>query len=255
MSRRKFAFLVCLLLLAPLAALAQQQEPSTFTDVAEWTIPRAQWAEYEAFNKKNVQPIFEKLLADGTIISWGIFTTMVHQEDRETHGSWFEATSIANLEKALAELIKTPNPIINGTGIKHHDLLLRSPSRRSRAGAGSNGYLWVSSSHVQPGKGQDWRELFDKYTKPVYDELLANGTISSYWLQVEYVHTDNPGWRSVVYVAPNADAIDKVRAAFDAAAQKRGADANRGIGQSFADVTVAGAHRDYAARVISYGQK
>jgi hypothetical protein len=256
MSRNNLAFALALVLLAfAPAAQAQQQDPGTFTSVAEWTIPRAQWAEYEAALKKDTVPVLQKLQADGTIISWGVYTTMVHQEDRETHGQWFEAASIANLEKALAELVKTPNTTINNPAVKHHDFVLRNSLRRSRAGSGMNGYLWVSSSEVQPGKGGDWRELFDQYNKPVYDELVANGTIAAYWLVTEYVHTLSPAIRWVAYLTPVADGIDKVRAAFAAAAEKRGPDANRGVGRAFADVTVAGVHRDYAARVTSYAVK
>ncbi len=258
MSKRAFFMLTAfaLLLLAPtLVSAQQQQEPPTFTFVAEWAVPRAQWADFVNFNEKNGKPVLDKLLADGTIIGYGTFATIVHQEDRETHGTWFEATSIANIEKALGELLKLPpNPAIT-TGAKHHDFLLRLVLHRSKTASGTNGYLWVSSTQVQPGKGQEWRELWDKYNKPVYDELLANGTILAYWIDVEQVHTDNPNWRYVVYLAPNADAFEKINAAFEAAAQKRGPDANRGIGRAFADVTVAGVHRDYFARVTHYAQK
>ncbi len=217
--------------------------------------PRAQWANFVDFNEKNGKPVLDKLLADGTIIGYGTYATIVHQEERETHGTWFEATSIANLEKALGELLKLPpNPAIIA-GAKHHDILLRSPLHRSKTARGTNGYLWVSSTQLQPGKGQEWRELFDKYTKPVYEELLANGIILAYWIDVEQVHTDNPNWRHVVYLTANADAIGKVGAAFEAAGQKRGPDANRGIARAFADITVAGAHRDYFARVTNYARK
>ena len=257
MSKRTMLVLAALVLAlaAPLASWAQQQEPPTFIRVADWTIPRGNWEEYVAFTKKNVQPLFEKLMADGTITGWGFFSTAVHEEDGYTHGSWYSANSIANSEKALAELVKLPQSPIITAGPKHRDYLLRAPLLRTRAASGSNGYLWVSGTLVQPGKGQEWRELWDKYTKPVYDELLANGTIVFYAINVEQVHTLNPGQRWVVYVAPSADAIDKVRAAFEAAGQKRGADANRGIGQAFADVTVAGVHRDFFANVTSYAQK
>jgi hypothetical protein len=222
--------------------------------VSEWVIPRAQWAEYEAFNKKSAQPLFERFLADGTILSWGIYATVVHQEERETHGSWFETASLANVQKVLAELAKlAPNPVINT--VKHHDFLLRAPLRRNRAASASSGYLLVNSILVQPGKGQEWRELFDKYNKPVYEELLANGTISTYWVHVEQVHTDDPGRRYVVYVVPNADGLDKVGAAFQAAGRKRGTEANQAVGRAFTDVSVAGSHRDYFARIINYSQK
>ena len=256
MKRRIFWFLatVCSLAFVPLVGLAQQPAPSTFIYVSEWVIPRAQWTEYEASNKKDVQPVFERLLADGTIISWGFTSTLVHQEEGITHGSWYEATSMANLEKVASELRKLPpNPILNG--VKHDDILLRTTIRRSRPANGTNGFLWVNWAQVQPGKGQEGRELFEKYNKPVYDELVANGTISVYSLQERYVHTDNPNWRAVVYVTPNAEGIDKVRAAFDAVAQKRGPEANRAIAQAFAEIAVPGVHRDYAARVLSYGQK
>ncbi len=257
MSKRVSLLLamLALMLLAPLAASAQQQEPPTFTYVSEWAVPRAQWLEYQAAREKNTKPIFEKMLADGTIIGWGMYTTAVHDESGITHGVWYEATSIAALERVLGEFLKLPPSPMQLAATKHHDYLLRSTLHRSKAASGSNGYLWVSSTQVQPGKGQEWRELWDKYTKPIYDELLADGTILGYWIDVEQVHTDNPNWRYVVYLAPNADAVGKVGAAFEAAGQKRGAEANRGIGRAFADVTVAGVHRDFFARVTHYAQK
>lgn len=248
------AVLVVLLVLPLLASAQMQQEPPTFTMVSEWVIPRAQWDDYVAFGKKNAQPVFEKLLADGTIIGWGMYETIVHQEDRETHGSWFEATSIANIEKTLAELRKLPpNPIINT--VKHHDFLIRSPLARRKVGNGTNGYLLVASTKVQPGKGQEWRDLYDKYTKPGYEEAFANGLLTGFWIDVEQVHTDDPGLRYSVLLFPSADAMDKFGAAGQAAAAKRGAEANQAIGRMFADVSVAGVHRDYFARVIAYGQK
>jgi hypothetical protein len=258
MSKRVLILLAgfVFVLLAPLAALAQQQEePPTFTFVSEWAVQRAQWADWVAYQDKNLKPIFDKLLADGTIISWGTYVTIVHDESGITHGSWYEANSIAAIERVLGEIAKLgTNPLIS-TATKHRDYLMRSPLRRANAASGSNGYLWVNANQVQPGKGREWREMFDKYSKPVYDELLANGTILAYWIDVEQVHTDNPNWRYVVYVSPNADALAKVSAAFEAAAQKRGADANRGISRSFADITVAGMHRDFLARVSHYAQK
>lgn len=258
MQRRMlwFCAAVCSLVLVPGVGRAQQPTPSTFIYVSDWTIPRAQWREFEASEKGNLQPILERMLADGTIVGWGLFSTLVHEGDGYTHGSYYAANSMANLDKVAAELQKLPpNPILSG--VKHQDLLVRTLIRGSggRAGGGTDGFLWVNNLQVQPGKGQQWRELFEKYQKPVYDELLTNGTITSYNVNVGYVHTQSPQWRYVVYITPNADGIDKVRAAFDAAAQKRGPDANRAIAQALAEVTVAGAHRDYAARLLSYGQR
>ncbi len=257
MSKRVSLLLamLALMLLAPLAVSAQQQEPPTFTYVSEWAVPRAQWADWVAYAQKNTKPIFEKAMADGTIIGWGMYTTVVHDDSGITHGSWYEATSIAAIEKVGAELAKLPQNTILTAATKHRDYLLRSTFHRSKAASGSNGYLWVNATQIQPGKGQQWRELWDKYNKPYFEELHASGTLLAYWIDVEQVHTENPGWVYVVYTAASADAVDKVGSGLAARAQKRSPEENRAIGEAFAGVTVAGTHRDFFARVSHYSQK
>jgi len=247
--------MLALMLLAPLTASAQAQEPPTFIYVSEWAVPRAQWADWVAYAEKNAKPIFEKAMADGRIIGWGMYTTRVHDESGITHGSWYEATSIAAIEKVGAELAKLPQNTILTAATKHRDYLLRSSLRRAKASSGSNGYLWVNANQIQPGKGQQWRELWDKYTRPLLDEQLANGTLGAYWIEVEQVHTENPGGVYVVWTAPNADSVDKFFGAVAARAQKRSPEENRAIGEAFAGVTVAGSHRDFFARVTHYSQK
>ena len=241
-------------LLLPVAAQAPPEPPS-YTFVAEWNVPRAQWAEVTANFEKNSRPVLDRLMAAGTLTGWGSFASAVHSVDGPTHGTWFSASSVANIQKAFDELVRAPvNPAMESA--RHWDYYLRSITSKSKSvSAGSSGYLWVSSTKVQPGKGGEWRDLWEKYGKPVFDELLANGTITSYSVDAEYVHTDDPGWRHIVYTAPSADAIDKFGAATQAANQKRTAEERRAIGDSFAAVTVAGTHRDFFARVVSYAHK
>lgn len=246
--------LLCLLAAAPMVALAQQQEPPIFTFVAEWDVPRAQWGDYTAFGEKNARPVQDRLAADGTLMNWGNYATTVHEEKGITHGVWYTAHSVAGIEKALGEFLKLPpNPAVFGA--RHQDYLLRSLIHRGRATSASSAYLWVSITVVQPGKGQQWREHWEKYSKPTYDELFSNGTISEYTVYVEHVHNHDPAMRYVVYVAPTADGVDKVRAAFAALEQKRSGEENRAIGAAFAEVTVPGTHRDYFARVSTYWHK
>jgi hypothetical protein len=197
----------------------------------------------------------ERLLAEGALVSYGAFTSIVHETGGTTHGVWWEAPSIAGIMRVRDELLQQPpNPaMVAATG--HRDYFLRSLIHRSRSVSPTSGYVWVSYNQVQPGKAREWRELWEKYTKPVFDELLANGTFSMYEVQVEQVHTDDPGGRFVVYVAPSADAADKVRAAFAALSQKRGEVETRAIAGAFADVTVPGTHRDFFAQVVIYATK
>lgn len=241
---------LALCLLVPVTAAAQQQprEPDVYTYVAQWGVARAQWAAATAQFDRLVRPVLERRVADGTLVGWGRFETVVHEENGMTHGNWWTATSIAGLERVREELIKLPpNPAL--AGASHSDLLLRSLISRGGATAPSSGYLWVAAFQVQPGKGQEWRDLWDRHVKPVFDELLASGAISSYSVDVEHVHTQNPGWRYIVYVAPNAEGVDKVRAGLVPFFQ------NRAVMDEFNSVLVPGAHWDYFARIPAMGQK
>lgn len=252
---KKRIAVLALLVLCALPALAQQAEPPNYIWVAEWNVPRARWDEVSAGFEKNTRPILDRLMAAGTITGWGWFSVSVHSAEGASHGIWFMTSSVGANQKAFEELVKAPTaPAL--TESKHWDIFLRSIFFKSRTvAAPASGYLWVNSTRVQPGKGQDWRELWEKYNKPVFDELLANGTITAYSVDSEFVHTDDPGNRYVVYVTPTADGVDKVIAAQQAVGQKRTAEERRAIGDAFAAVVVPGTHRDFFARVVSYAHK
>ncbi len=244
---------LCLPLVAAFVARAQQPEPLVYTYVALWGVPRAQWDEFTAFGERSIRPVLERRLADGTITSWGNFATVVHEVDGFTHGIWWQASSIATIERVREELIKLPpSPAI--TGARHRDHLFRSLIHRSHAASGS-GYLRVIARRVESGKGQEWRELWEKYDKPTYDELLANGTISFYEVQLEHIRTEDPRLRYTVYITPTADALDKVVAAFLALEQKHSPEERRAVDAAFREVIAAGTRRDYFARIVSYAQK
>jgi len=126
---------------------------------------------------------------------------------------------------------------------------------RTRSAGPTSGYFNVSFVQIQTGKGERYRELWEKYAKPVYEELFNNGTILAYGLDAEWVHTDDPGYRFSWFAAPSADAVDKVNAAFDAAREKVSPEARGAIFAAFADATVPGSHRDSFERLTHYAHK
>jgi hypothetical protein len=245
---------LCLLLALPVAAGAQQPAPPVYTFVAEWSVQRDKWLETSAFMDKSLRPIMERLVSDGTLVNFGTYETLVHQEDAETHGLWWSATSVAGIEKARLEAIKVPQPP-GLLGARHHDYFLRKAVGTQRTGSGSGGYLRVASYVLQPGKGMQWREWWDKYTKPVYDALVADGTLLFYTMYVQQVATSNPSTRMVVSVAPSAEALDKAYAAFNAASEKRSAEERTAVDAAAAATVVADSTRGYLARVSAYSMK
>jgi hypothetical protein len=258
--RSSIVLALSLVLLTPVVAVAQQMpaaapEPPVFTFNPDWSVPRALWDSLGKYFDRDTRPVLERRVADGTILSWGRYQTVVHQPNGGTDGFWWSATSMAALERVIAELLPTAsrNPALLAA-TSHQDGMYRSIIQRRRPGAGS-GYLLVSATQVQPGKGAQYRELWEKYTKPLYDSLLTAGVITMYSLDVEQVHTQNPGWRYFYYLTPTPDGVDKVFAAGQALGQRRGPDVGRAIADQFAEVTVAGAHWDFLGRVTGFAVK
>jgi hypothetical protein len=255
MIRKRLSLFVVVLLLASAAAaqMAPSSEPPVFTYVAEWNIPRAQWAEYKTF-AQSAQPILDRLVASGTITGYGTYEAFVHEIDGPTHGTWWTASSISNLDKARVELLKL-TPTQGQLQAKHRDYLLRSLIHKGSSVKPGSGFLVVSYNLVLPGKANDWRQLWEKYQKPIFDELVANGTITQYGLDVEQVHTSDPNGRYVWYTTSGPDGVDKVGAALNAANEKRTEQERQTLALQVAAVSDGKMHRDFYANVTAYAHK
>ncbi|MCH8245138.1 MAG: hypothetical protein IH951_01875 [Bacteroidetes bacterium] len=241
--------MLLVLVLAPPASKAQPQEPTIYTFTAHFDVPRPQWAEMTTNVEQNVRPVMERMLADGTIESWGNEERIIHEENGTTHGLWWAATSIAGLERVREELIKIPSsPALNNP---HHDHLMESIIHRGKTAGPTGGYLYVEIIKLRPGSGQTWRQLWEKYFKPTYDELLDDGTILSYEVSNEYVHHGDPRFRSILTVTPSAEAQGKVDAAYNAIFERGGA----AIIAALNSVSIRSEHRDVFARVLNYAHK
>ncbi len=239
--------LLCVLAAAP-AVAAQQHEQWVYTYVAEWQVPRAQWADYTAGVEKNTKPIVQRRLADGTLISWGTYETVVHTLDGPTHGLWLQSHTLAGLTRTREELLKNPpSPALSAS--KHWDYLLRSVAHRAGPSAERTGYLRVVGTLTKPGKGDQWADAIKKYLQPAFDELLANGTLLYYAIDSQYVPTENPGLRYVVFIYPNAEAMDK----FAEAIAARVAQAE--FTAAMSETSAPEQRRDYMAQVTHYAHK
>src|SRR5580704_11179144 len=100
--------LLGLILLTGIAPSASAQDQPLLY-ITEWQIPHAQWAIWEAFEQTSYKPMFEKLMDDHAIQSWGLYTHTIHTPDGPTHGLWFSAAGMKGVEAALNAMAGLPS--------------------------------------------------------------------------------------------------------------------------------------------------
>jgi hypothetical protein len=96
---------------------------------------------------------------------------------------------------------------------------------------------------VKPGKGNDYRKIWEKYNKPVLDKLLADGTVLAYGLAVEEVRTEGSFTHFTWYDTKDLAAMDKIRAAFIADRDHRSQEEQDAITHQFLSVLDVDASR------------
>lgn len=254
MLRRLFVLAVLLLVFALACpstwAQGSSAQPPLFTYVSEWNTPRAQWADM-AKVEAEIKPAMDALVADGTLVGYGTYENRIHSEQSPTHGSWFQADSLANIFKALdkvyAQAGATTAPAQAAS--KHWDFLFISTHHGAKAYTGS-GYLRVISSELKPGKGEAFLAAYRQYILPVYQKLLADGAIVDYELDTEYVMGNAPGRYFSAVVTKDAEGLDKVRTAIADLFEK-----NPAAAEALTSPAVPNSRRDLLAHVTNMSRK
>ena len=256
MKARAIGVLCCVVACAFMAAsstkaqTAPAEKPPVYTYVSEWAVPRAMWADYKKEDDADVDAL-KKAVADGTLISSGSFAVLNHQEGAPTHGTWFSASSMANLMKVLEGLRTAPgatSPVLAAS--KHWDYILSSTNYNGHPGTFTNGYLRVATWPAKAGGNDPDGKILKATMVAILEKLFADGALHSYTIDQETVHSADPGTRFVVFVANGAEGLDK----FNAAITDMGKN-NPALGAAYGTLVDAHGHRDTLARVNSMTSK
>ncbi len=261
--RTRLVLALAMSLLFVASAAAQQIEPIIY--VADFTVKPGKDADFMDLVKKYDAPVFDQLLKDGVIMAWGVDVPVLHTAGGATHSFWWAMPNVGALDKVFAALEEMEKKMA-GEGIeekflaavdvsKHSDVLLReiiTGSGSAQPANDSGGYLWLSFTKVNPGKGDEYRKLWNEYNKPVYDKLVAEGAIYGYAVGVQEAKTTNDFTHYTAVPMPNLAARDKVVAAFKADRDARTA-ADRSIMlNSFLGVLDATASRAFILRSVIF---
>ena len=235
---------------ALLSISAGAQDQTHYTYVSHWAVPRGEWANFEK-QEKDDDATMQKLVADGTIISWGDASRSVHTESGYTHSNWFTATSRANLLKALEVLSgsSSTSPAIIAT-TKHEDEFLHTIYHGGKSASAATGYLRVAFWQIKPDSGEAFEFAFKTTLKPLLDQEVTKGTLLMYNFDAQEIHSDAPGGYNLAMLYPDGAAMDRF---YDdlTAAEKENSTAF-GIAEGMME---GKEHRDMLFRVTAFEHK
>jgi len=218
-----------------------KEKAPMYSYISNWVLPRSQWAEMEKADTTN-EKILSKALSSGTLVSYGHDETLIHKADGETHDSWWSATSMAGVLNVLEQFYAvgtTTSPVL-ASATKHWDNLYVSRYYNWHAGSWKNVYTHVGVYKLKTDAPDDAVETLSKNLMvPLFEKLLADGTIHEYEVDTEAIHTESPGTFMVVYICSNGEALDKVNAAVQGAIK-----ADPLAGSAFGSMTESNGHRD-----------
>lgn len=258
--RRLLSVLTVALLLASAAVAQDMEEMKPVSYLAEFEIHPAKTQAFIDLVKKYDKPVLDRLMTEGAVLAWGLDTTVIHREGGSNFLFWFVTADYAGMDTTFAELEKLEASIppedmakfMDSVDLKkHHDHILRAIHLNvSPTPPTGRVYTNYSSVRVKPGQGSAYLELYKKYTAPVLDGLVADGTIYGYGLDREDFHTEAPQWRFIWIVVPNLAAFDKVDAAFETAREALSRAERSIMENQFREKTEPGEHRDYFFRSV-----
>ena len=243
-----------------------QPQPQPLTFYYDYTVRLGQDAEFMELVKTVGAPVRDKLMADGVILAWGIETPVLRYPGGTTHLIWFSVANWGGVDKVLsgmeAQLQKLAAEDAKRTASAHaskqkppmttaerqqavfdmsktRDWLARDlvSNYGPNPPAGTLPITRYNFIKVKPGMGPEYRRTWEKYNKPVFDKLIADGALLAYGLSAEEVKTDGDFTHFVWMATSDMAGLDKIAAAFAADRARRTDDEQKTIADLFANVT------------------
>lgn len=263
---RKMLLLPLAFLFVCSAVMGQQAQPQPLTFYYDYSVKPGKEEEFMELIKTVGAPVRDKLMADGVVLAWGMDTPVLRYPGGTTHLIWFSVANWDGVEKVLsgmeAQLQKMAaddaKRVESAHGGKQKPPMTTAERTREVFDMSKTrdwltrdllsnygphppaGFLPITRYNfikVKPGKGAEYRRAWEKYNKPVFDKLIADGVVAAYGMAVEEVKTDGQ-WTHFIWIA-TADmaAMEKIGPAFNADRARRSEEERAAIAELFASLT------------------
>jgi hypothetical protein len=203
-----------------------KEKPRLIKYESYWTFPPAHWGDVDKDNATSNQKAFAPALTDGTLVGYGDDENLVRSREAFTHSNWWLANSTADVLKVLDAFEKggasSSSRLINSA--QHWTQKYYTQFYNWKAGSwkGAYGKRWTLTLRRGINPDDAMRALAWFYV-PLFESLLADGTIVEYDIDTEEVFgysADSAGQVTMAYVTPTADGWTKVGKALTAAYEK-----------------------------------
>jgi hypothetical protein len=280
MKTRLF-FCLFVILLSCISSFAQQSQPQMqpLTFWYEYTVNPGKEEEFMDLVKTVGQPVRDKLMADGVVKAWGVETPLLRVPGNATHLIWYAVADYAGVDQVdsamRAQIAKLNDEATksgaakkgqkSGTSVtarlgeiadmsKVHDYLTRDLVIGFGPPSGSAALPFVRYNFVKvkAGKGSDYRKAWEKYNKPVFEKLAADGVVMAYGLSLEEIRTDGDFTHYVWYAVKDLASFDKVRAAFMADRDRRSQEEQDSLTSLFVSLQDTDASRSEVVRSLIF---
>ncbi len=205
-------------------------------------------------------PMYDRLLGEGTLSSWGIAIPINHNLDDTwnfmlwtTFADWGDVGKLqAGFESMFAS--RTPEQMMENqkayadatVGGAHHDWIVRHRVHEVEPGERVPRYFDVAYWTATPGMGEKLIELYKSVAAPIYAKLKAAGTIQGYGIFTPELH-GHLGWTHLSWasVADLAD-VDAVNQALEEGITEEQA-------AEFMSMVEWGSHKDQILLIVHLG--
>ena len=265
---RKILLLPLVFLLVCSAVSGQQTppKPQPLTFYYDYTVRPGQEEGFAELVKTVGAPVRDKLMADGVILAWGIETPVLRYPGGTTHLIWFSVANWGGVDKVLTameaqlqKLAAEDAKRVESAHANQQKPAMTTAERQQAVFDMSKTRDWLARDVVanfgpnppagtlpvtrynfikaKPGMNADYRAAWEKYNKPVFDKLVADGALLAYGLSVEEVKTDGDFTHFVWMATADMAGLEKIGAAFAADRARRPAEEQKTIADLFASVT------------------
>lgn len=193
------------------------QDAPDYTRSELWEVARQNWKRFVSDFEKNDKPALEKMFAEGKISEWGMESYTLHIPGEFTHGYFYTAEGMKNLEAAGEAWLAAVEdkgysehdfaPMV----VSHRDQLFRNVRMRAKGGTYKDAFSAFTEFHVEPGQGGAYMELWEERIQPRMEKLLTDGKIIGYGVLAEEIQTREGTWRATWFIAASAEGYDEAR--------------------------------------------